>query len=307
MSTDNQPLVTIGVLAYNRPKMLAKALDCIVGQSYRNLEIIISDDCSPNEQVAVVAESYRERDSRIRFFRQPVNLDAIKNHWFLLDQANGKYFMWAYDDDLYEESMVEIMVAAMEANDSAVLCACDVNLIDDDDKIIRIERLSSLRGSQSWKKTRQLFFAYPTSNIYLACLGLYRTELMRRHGIRQDLSCRGYNTNMEVPFLARASLAGEIIHVDAALLSYRTHEDSRYIKEIAKINLRDRILMRWCIRSKLFGLVFAVKITFWERICLLNKIVLSWVMSIVRGLAAMLLPNALKQVIKRALKKRARV
>jgi cellulose synthase/poly-beta-1,6-N-acetylglucosamine synthase-like glycosyltransferase len=47
-STDSQqPLVSVIIPAYNRPAYLKEAIESAVGQSYQNIEIIVSDDCSP--------------------------------------------------------------------------------------------------------------------------------------------------------------------------------------------------------------------------------------------------------------------
>ena len=54
-SFNSQPLVTVGVLAYNRPKGLQRTLQCMMAQSYPNLEIIVSDNCSSDPAVKKVA------------------------------------------------------------------------------------------------------------------------------------------------------------------------------------------------------------------------------------------------------------
>lgn len=299
MIPSEAPLVTIGLLAYNRPQMLAKSLDCLISQTYLNLEIIISDDCSANPDVARVAEAYCSKDSRIQYFRQPVNLEAVRNHWYLLNRARGKYFMWAYDDDLYECNLIEVMVSAMESNSNAILCATDIKHIDGNDRVKKVDKLHRLRSDQEWEVVRRLFFSYPISNIYLACLGLFRTELMHQYGLKQDLSCRGYNTNMEVPFLARVSLFGEIISVDSALICYRSHEDSRFVKEKAKIGLIDRFLIKLCIRSKLSALALTADLPIGERVLLLGKVMSSWVIGSARGMAAKILPGRIKLGLKK--------
>src|SRR5947199_10799653 len=94
-----EPLVTVGIPTYNRPAGLRRALDCITGQTYRNLEILVSDNCSPGEETAAIVREYQSRDPRISYFRQPTNLGMDGNFKFLLAQAAGPYFFWAADDD----------------------------------------------------------------------------------------------------------------------------------------------------------------------------------------------------------------
>ena len=97
-SIDTQPLVSIGIPTYNRPKHLRMALENIIKQTYTNLEIIISDNCSPNSEVARIAQEFADKDPRIQYFRQPENLGALFNFEFVLKKSSGSYFMWHPDD-----------------------------------------------------------------------------------------------------------------------------------------------------------------------------------------------------------------
>lgn len=108
---ETPPLVSVGVPTYNRPELLARALDCLVNQTYRNLEIIISDNASTDHLVGVVAKRYCARDGRITYFRQPQNIGVARNFAFLLEQAKGEYFMWAADDDEWTPDFVECGLA----------------------------------------------------------------------------------------------------------------------------------------------------------------------------------------------------
>ena len=94
-TSGKQPLVSVGIPTYNRPEGLRRTLECITGQTYRNLEIIISDNCSPDPAVEQVTRSFMAQDARIQYFRQPENKGAAFNFKFVLEQATGEYFMWA--------------------------------------------------------------------------------------------------------------------------------------------------------------------------------------------------------------------
>ena len=96
---DHHPLVAIGIPAYNRSEGLKRTLNALCNQSYLNLHIYVSDDCSPNLQVAEVAQSFCNQDKRVHFIRQENNLGIIRNHQFLLSKfpTEAKYVMWACD------------------------------------------------------------------------------------------------------------------------------------------------------------------------------------------------------------------
>ena len=94
-----QPLVSVGVPTYNRPENLLRCLEAIESQSYANLEIIVSDNCSPDDKVDTIIKNFMSTDSRIKHFRQSQNIGAARNFKFVFEQACGDYFLWAADDD----------------------------------------------------------------------------------------------------------------------------------------------------------------------------------------------------------------
>lgn len=88
-----QPLVIVGIPTYNSPDGLKSTLESILAQMYTNLEIIISDNASPDPQVELVIKGFQEKDSRIKYFKQEKNKDAGFNFQFVLKQATGDYFL----------------------------------------------------------------------------------------------------------------------------------------------------------------------------------------------------------------------
>ncbi len=115
-----EPLVSIGIPTYNRPAGLRQILNCITTQTYQNLEIIISDNASPDLKVENVACEFTSRDSRIQYYKQKENKGAEFNFKFVLQQAHGEYFLWAADDDLWEPDILSSMVGCTIENPDLV-------------------------------------------------------------------------------------------------------------------------------------------------------------------------------------------
>src|SRR5262245_43535908 len=107
----DRPLVSVGIPTYNRPAGLRRTLDCMTGQTYRNLEIIVSDNCSPSSETEEVVRAYQHRDPRIRYVRQPENIGLEANFKFVLEQATGPFFLWAADDDEWTPDFIEVCLA----------------------------------------------------------------------------------------------------------------------------------------------------------------------------------------------------
>ena len=116
------PLVSIGIPVKDGFKNkseddinLSKVLDSILNQSYNNLEILISDNCSSDETSSYL-EKLSKTDKRIKIFNQSNQIEAGINFQFVLDQAKGKYFRWNAADDLMSEDYIEHNVKFLENN-----------------------------------------------------------------------------------------------------------------------------------------------------------------------------------------------
>ena len=110
IADENMPLVTVGIPTYNRPLGLEKTLQCILKQTYIQIEIIVSDNCSTDNNVLPILQKYAAQDGRIKYFIQEKNLSLVPNFQFLLDKARGEYFMWAADDDNWDANFIEVCV-----------------------------------------------------------------------------------------------------------------------------------------------------------------------------------------------------
>jgi glycosyltransferase involved in cell wall biosynthesis len=117
-----QPLVSIITPTYNRPDYLRVALASAISQTYKNIEIIVSDNCSP-ENPETIIESFK--DSRIRFFRNSSNLGMFPNTMNAFKKARGKYVASLLDDDMWEATFLEKLVLALEKNSNLALAFCD--------------------------------------------------------------------------------------------------------------------------------------------------------------------------------------
>ena len=124
------PLVTVGVPTWNRPLDLRRCLEHLLVQTYTNLEIIVSDNCSDVPEVREVLAEFSLRDSRVRCVTQPTNIGATLNFQFLLEEARGELFMWAGDDDWREPEYIALLHAALMRTSGSVIAFCDFIQVD---------------------------------------------------------------------------------------------------------------------------------------------------------------------------------
>jgi len=123
------PRLSIGLPVYNGENYLAESLDALLGQSYDDFELIISDNTS-TDGTADICRRYGKQDSRIRYIRQPRNIGLGPNHNFVFEQARGELFKWASHDDLYARDLLQCCVDALDENPHVVLAHSWTAIVD---------------------------------------------------------------------------------------------------------------------------------------------------------------------------------
>jgi len=144
----DEALVSIGIPTFNRPIGLKRTIDHILNQSYRNIEIIISDNCSQNPEVRQLLEHYKVTHSRIKIFYQQENLGQLKNFQFVLKESSGEFFMWAADDDEWDPDFIKDTLPHIQKNGGAILGHCVFNRKKNTQSKITMPELDGLNVSK---------------------------------------------------------------------------------------------------------------------------------------------------------------
>jgi len=221
-----QPLVTIGIPTYNRAdSYLGQSLESAVNQTYKNIEIVVSDNCSTDNTEGYVKGF---NDPRIRYFKQKVNIGAINNSNYCLDQARGDYFLQLHDDDSIDPDFVEACM-------SAAMYSCDIGIIrtgargiNADNEILHESRnrasgLSAMEFFRSW-------FAWKTP-VYL-CNTLINTKYLKEVGGFKSK----HNLFDDVAVYAKLAEYSRV-DVEGIKASFRTHDN----EETAAVKVK-----YWC-------------------------------------------------------------
>lgn len=126
----DRPLVSIVLPTYNRAGRLPAAVASCLAQSYREIELIIVDDASPDNTPDVVS-GLAGGDARIRPVRHDRNrkLPAALNTGFAM--SRGRYLTWTSDDNAFRPDAIARMVATLEAEPSVGMVYADYTVIDD--------------------------------------------------------------------------------------------------------------------------------------------------------------------------------
>lgn len=108
-------LVSIITPSFNSDKFIAKTIESVQNQTYKNWEMIIVDDCSTDETVSII-EQFVTNDSRIRFFKLKKNSGAGIARELGLSEANGDYISFLDSDDLWKPFKLEKQLQFLKEN-----------------------------------------------------------------------------------------------------------------------------------------------------------------------------------------------
>jgi glycosyltransferase involved in cell wall biosynthesis len=116
---NNNFIVSIGLPIHNGEFFLKTRIDSILNQTFKNFELIISDNAS-TDQTRKICEEYAKQDSRIQYIRQKKNIGGLQNFKFVLQNAKGKYFVWAAVDDFWKPTFLSKNIEILESNTNII-------------------------------------------------------------------------------------------------------------------------------------------------------------------------------------------
>lgn len=213
------PKISIGIPVYNGEKFITETLNSILSQTFKDFEIIISDNAS-NDLTEKICKSYKNKDTRVLYFRQSFNVGGIENFKMTLRKARGKFFMWiAADDMLGCEDYLKIFNS--ELSNKFDYYFSDVSVVDQHGKLINSNILDNYNKCftkydflyQSLKLNSHQFYA------------LFKKEVLLRDWNYLEI-CKNENNFNEGLFVHYISGAREGKFINNTIKLYRYHNNS---------------------------------------------------------------------------------
>lgn len=122
-------LVSICIPTYEGDKYLQEALDSVKKQTYKNIEVIISDDDSKDTTLSICEKFKKEVDFPVFIYNhQPQGIGANWNH--CIKKANGEYIKFLFQDDILVKNCLENQIVLLQSYELKAIC-CKRILIDD--------------------------------------------------------------------------------------------------------------------------------------------------------------------------------
>lgn len=214
MTSGHDRLVTIAMPVRNGAATLRHALDSLLRQTHRDIQIVVCDNASTDETPDIVRE-YADRDDRVRHVRREEAVSAIQNWRIAYEQVDSRYFMWAADDDVRADDAVEVLLEALEREPAAGLAFGDVVKFRDYARRLEQPVYPYACDTRGMGVARRLFM---DKNGPFAPYGLFRTEVLTGY--------RWYDHTVspDWPLFIYVLARTDIVQVDGATFYYKEPE-----------------------------------------------------------------------------------
>lgn len=275
----NDLTVSIGMPVFNGGLYLSESIDSLLGQTYENIELIISDNAS-TDRTEEICRDYAKRDSRIRYIRNDVNVGASDNYNAVFRSAGGKFFKWASCNDICDKHFIELCVRVLRDRHDVVAAYPRTRLINRENGDAQVYQDALCAEHESaCHRFRSVVQDMALNN---AMNGVIRSNCLRRTQL-----IRAYFSS-DVVMMAELALQGKLVEVPEYLffrsMDATTATALKSKEEVRRhYNPRGRkqmLFQQWKIQAGYFRAIrraslardekkclygFMVKSTFWAR------------------------------------------
>jgi glycosyltransferase involved in cell wall biosynthesis len=208
------PKVSIGLPVYNGELYLDEAVASLLGQTFADLELVISDNAS-TDGTEEICRAWAARDPRVRYHRNATNLGAAANYDRVLAMARGELFKWAAHDDVLGSTFLAQAVEVLDAAPSVVLVHPRAAAIDAaGHRLGEFEPVSGFYDARPHVRFRRALAV--GEEIYLVWGLARRAELRAAGGL-------GNHIGHDLTLLSALSMRGRFHEVPEVLIFQREH------------------------------------------------------------------------------------
>jgi glycosyltransferase involved in cell wall biosynthesis len=230
--------ISIGLPVYNGEKYLIQAIDSVLNQTFTDFELIIVDNAS-NDATQKICLDYIRKDSRIKYYRNHLNVGGPRNYNIAFELSSGKFFKWAAHDDILAKDYLEKCVQVLNSDSSIVLCHSKVGCIDQNGSLVGNYDDRTLDKINSYKPHERFADLISQRNTCWAIHGLMRTSCLEKTSLHGDYIDGDRN------LLAELGLMGRIYEIPEHLFFRRDHPgaytSTYYSKVVEVIDYRKQL------------------------------------------------------------------
>lgn len=131
----NTPLITTIITTYKRPKLLKRAIESVLSQTYPNFQVCVYDNASGDETADVVKE-LQKKDPRLHYHCHPENLGMMGNYQYAFSKVNTPFFSVLSDDDMVLPTFLETTLKGFEKHPDVYFSAASSLIVSKNREII---------------------------------------------------------------------------------------------------------------------------------------------------------------------------
>ncbi len=235
MSITNKPLISICIPTYNGSEFIFETLETAINQTYTNIEIIITDDCSTDNTLEI-CEEFAKKDVRIKIYKNKQNLGLVGNWCKSIEKSNSDWIKFLFQDDLLTPNCVQEMIAtALEHNVNFVISNREYifeknvpkNIIKNySEDLPKIERIFESNRVYTPKETAKCV----APHIFNNCIGEPPTFLFNKNQYSRADFPDVYLQIIDYVFILNKILVHEFVFINKNLLKFRIHNSSESMK-----------------------------------------------------------------------------
>lgn len=215
-----EQLVSVVIPIYKVEEYLPACVDSVLSQTYRNLEVILVDDGSP-DRCPEIADQYAKLDKRVRVIHQKNGgLSAARNSG--LQIATGEFITFIDSDDYISPEYVEVLCRAAEECD-ADISICDYRKVTDADRLSRVDIGTGRKIFSNIDCLKETYCPVRHGMEFIACAKLYRRCLFQKYQILYPVGKLHEDVFTTYQLMYYSD---RIVWCDAALYFYRVRSDS---------------------------------------------------------------------------------
>jgi glycosyltransferase involved in cell wall biosynthesis len=232
------PKVSVLIPVYNGGRFLAACLDSILAQDFADMEILIADDGSTDGSPELV-QRYAEKDRRIRWWRNPVNLGLAGNFNCCLRAAQGDYIKYVLQDDLLlSPSAIRQMAQALDADPLVTLVGSGSHVIDDQGN--RLEIRNSFRRSCVMDGKRAIMHCLTSNGNRI---GEPSVVMFRRTAAGRGFDER-YSQLVDEDFWFHLLAQGRFAYLTGPMCAFRQHaQQQTAVNRESRSHVRDELML----------------------------------------------------------------
>lgn len=213
-------MISIAMASYNGARYIREQIDSILNQTIHEFELVICDDCSTDNTVAIINE-YAKADNRFRVYVNDINIGYRRNFEKAALLCKGEFIAFCDQDDIWLPNHLEVLSENIGDRD---VCTANAEIIGGDGNPLGY-KLSDFTRLEYWSEIPliQAYTYWYYRNPFPGCNTMYRSHFLQHAYPIGNNNIQLHDTWLDT---IACTCGNGIKYVDDVTMLYRFHQDS---------------------------------------------------------------------------------